>query len=327
MDKKRITGMGAALVDLFADVTEAELAALGSAKGSMSLLSESEAQTLQQKVTIHTRQSGGSIANSIAGIAALGIDTAFFGKVGGGELGEMFRQDLKKNNTMFPVTPDAELMTGRSIILITPDAERTMHTLLSASARLSGDDLDEALLQQSDIFFTEGYIWDTKGGQEAFLRAIEIVHAAGGKIAFSLSDAHCVGRHHSAFAAMLLPHIDILFANLEEAKAMFGTDDKAALATAARAMQLEAAITDGEKGAMIVTKDTIDHVSAPPVAKPLDLTGAGDQFAAGYLAGRLRGKSGAISGHMGSIAAGEVIKHFGPRPQADIQALFREHKL
>ncbi len=322
-----ITGLGAALVDLFADVTDAQLHKIGSTKASMSLISPDESEILRKSINIHTRRSGGSLANSIAGIGMLGVESRFFGKVGKDDLATMFRADMQQAGVIFPTTAHNELPTGHSLILITPDAERTMHTVLGASATIEAHELDDNMLKKSDIFFCEGYVWDTPNGQNAFLHAAEITHAGGGKVAFSLSDAQCVGRHHSAFATLITSHIDILLANMDEAHALFGTKDKNGIVTAIRAAQLDAAITNGAKGALIITADTVHEIAASPVPKPLDLTGAGDQFAAGFLAGLVQGKSAATAGHMGAIAAAEVIKHFGPRPQSDVKALLKAHAL
>lgn len=323
MDQKKYAcvGMGAALVDVFADVTEAELAAIGSPKSSMSLISPKEAAALEQAVTLHTRASGGSAGNTIAGIAALGLPTGFIGKVGRDELGDFFVKDMAAVQTAFPTTPHDDLPTGRCIVLITPDAERTMHTLLGASVATAQNDLDRDMLAQTHILFAEGYIWDSETAHAAFLEAAEIVRAHGGRVALSLSDPFCVQRHHARFEEALDSHIDIVLANQAEAEAMFGGSSTTQWATAARGLGLEAAITRGADGAVIISAEDTIAISAEEVSNIVDLTGAGDQFAAGYLSGRALGRTLAQSGRRGAIAAAEVIGHIGPRPKIDVAGL------
>ncbi len=318
--KYACVGMGAALVDVFADISEADLAALGSPKSSMSLISPAEAQKLEAAVQLHTRASGGSAGNTIAGIAALGLTTGFIGKVGQDELGAFFKDDMAAVNTAFATTPHPELPTGRCIVLITPDAERTMHTLLGASVATQADDLDRDMLAHTDILFGEGYIWDSESAHAAFLEAAEIVRHHGGRVALSLSDPFCVERHHARFEEALDSHIDIVLANQAEAEAMFGASNPLQWATAARGLGLEAAITRGAEGALLISADDTVAIHAERVANIIDLTGAGDQFAAGYLSGRALGKSLEESGRRGAIAAAEVISHIGPRPQDDVGA-------
>jgi sugar/nucleoside kinase (ribokinase family) len=325
MSKKpySVVGMGAALVDVFAHVTEDELADIGSAKASMALISPEEAQALESRVDIHTRASGGSAGNTVAGIAALGLSTGFIGKVGTDALGQFFSDDLRRVQTAFAGAPHPELPTGRCLVLITPDAERTMHTLLGASVATSIDDLDREMLAQTEILFGEAYIWDSPSAREAFLHAAAIVRENGGRVALSLSDPFCVGRHHSALEAALESHVDIMLANLSEAEALFGTSDRSALTTAARAFGIEAAITMGANGALLISHHDALHVDAERVQDVVDLTGAGDQFAAGYLSGRALGMDLAQCGRRGTLAAAEVIRHIGPRPQNDVDAVFK----
>ncbi len=317
-----VVGMGAALVDVFANVTDAVLADIGSAKGSMSLISPDEALALEARVETHTRASGGSAGNTVAGIAALGMPTGFIGKVGSDALGKFFSDDLQRVQTAFASAPHAELPTGRCLVLITPDAERTMHTLLGASVATSVADLDTEMLAQTEILFGEAYIWDSPSAREAFLSAADIVSKNGGRVALSLSDPFCVGRHHSALEAALESHVDIMLANISEAEALFGTTDRSALTTAARAFDVEAAITMGPNGALLISPTEALHVEAERVEDVVDLTGAGDQFAAGYLSGRALGIGLAHCGRRGALAAAEVIRHVGPRPHNDIAAVF-----
>lgn len=318
-----VVGMGAALVDVFANVTDAELEEIGSTKASMALISPEEAERLQDRVEIHTRASGGSAGNTVAGVAALGLPTGFIGKVGTDALGTFFSDDLARVKTAFASTPHAELPTGRCLVLITPDAERTMHTLLGASVATSVADLDHEILEQTEILFGEAYIWDSPSARDAFITAAEIVHKNGGRVALSLSDPFCVGRHHSALEAVLDTHIDIMLANISEAEALFGTTETSALTTAARAFGIEAVITKGAEGALLISQSETTHVDAEQVSDVIDLTGAGDQFAAGYLSGRALGLGLETSGRRGAVAAAEVIRHIGPRPQSDILKIFK----
>lgn len=313
---KRITGMGAALVDLFASVSEAELESLGSPKASMSLIDAAQSEAMQSRLTIDERQPGGSIANSIAGMAALGTPTGFIGKIGDDGLGHCFAEAFEAGHVRFPVTPMNTQPTGHCLVLVTPDAERTMHTVLGASVTTSVDDLDADLLAETDILFGEGYLWDSPDARAAFLEAAARVKAFGGRIAFSLADRFCVERHHDAFAALLAEHIDILLANESEITALLGTDRPAGIMAGLNPHNVLAAVTFGAEGAYVFSGDTPAHIPAQALSadRIVDLTGAGDQFAAGFLAGLHAGKSPEDAAAMGNNAAAAVIQHIGPRP-------------
>jgi sugar/nucleoside kinase (ribokinase family) len=310
-----ITGMGAALVDLFAAVSDEELAALGSPKASMSLIDAAQSSALQEKVAVDTHQPGGSIANSIAGMAALGMATGFIGKIGNDELGRVFTDAFTQAQVRFPVTPMDTAPTGHCLVLITPDAERTMHTVLGASVTTEINDLDAALLADTDLLFGEGYLWDSPSARDAFMAAAAKMRAQGGKVAFSLADGLCVARHHEAFMA-LLGEIDILLANEAEIEALLGTDAPDAIAEKLAAFNLVAAVTFGADGAHLFAQDNRAHVPAQKLTADeiVDLTGAGDQFAAGFLAGLHQGKAMEVAAQMGIDAASAVIRHIGPRP-------------
>ena len=316
---KLITGMGAALVDLFAHVTEAELTALGSPKASMSLVEPRQSDDMQEKLHVHERQPGGSIANSIAGIAARGVPSGFIGKIGDDALGAVFTDAFARANVRFPVTPMDAQPTGHCLVLVTPDAERTMHTVLGASVTTSAADIDAALLADTGLLFGEGYLWDSPSARTAFLTAADTVREAGGKVAFSLADGLCVARHHADFLALLDSHIDILLANEAEITALLGTDDPADVAEKLAPHNLLAAITHGSHGAHLCAGATRAHVPAQNIAdnEIVDLTGAGDQFAAGFLAGLHQGKGMEDAAAMGIDAASAVIGHIGPRPPLD----------
>ena len=310
-----ITGMGAALVDLFAAVSDQELAALGSPKASMSLIDAAPSSALQENVAVNTHRPGGSIANSIAGMAALGMATGFIGKIGNDDLGRVFTDAFTQAHVRFPVTPMETDPTGHCLVLITPDAERTMHTVLGASVTTEINDLDAALLADTGLLFGEGYLWDSPSAREAFIRAAAIVRGQGGKVAFSLADGLCVTRHHEAFMA-LLGEIDILLANEAEIEALLGTDAPDAIAEKLAAFNLMAAVTFGADGAHLFAQHNRAHVPAQKLTADeiVDLTGAGDQFAAGFLAGLHQGKTMEAAAQMGIDAASAVIRHIGPRP-------------
>ena len=317
-DNGLITGMGAALVDLFAAVSEEELAALGSPKASMSLIDAAQSSALQEYINIDTRQPGGSIANSIAGMAALGMATGFIGKIGDDHLGRVFADALTKGHVRFPAMPMTTAPTGHCLVLITPDAERTMHTVLGASVTTETKDLDAALLADTGLLFGEGYLWDSPSARDAFLEAAARVRGQGGKLAFSLADGLCVARHQQAFMG-LLDEIDILLANDAEIEALLGTDVPDAIAKKLAAYNILAAVTFGADGAHLFHKTARAHVPAQQLTADdiVDLTGAGDQFAAGFLAGLHQGKAMEAAAQMGIDAASAVIRHIGPRPPLD----------
>ena len=322
-----ITGMGAALVDLFADVDEAALDELGSPKGSMTLVDTARADALRAHVNVHTYRPGGSAANTVAGLAGLGMQGGFIGKIGDDELGRVFEGSLTDLGVTFPVTPcDAtDHPTGNCLVLVTPDAERTMHTLLGASVTTARADLDNKLLDATGILFCEGYVWDSPTARAAFLEAAARVRSGGGRIGFSLSDTFCVERHKQDFLNLFAHDIDILLANFAEAQTLLNVTDMADITAAMQKAGVDGAITCGGDGAVIVHGGEAVRVDAYAVETVTDLTGAGDQFAAGYLCGVARGRDATTCGRMGALAAAEVIQHFGPRPEKDLRPIFAEY--
>ena len=326
-DLPLITGMGAALVDLFADVSDAELDALGSPKASMSLVEPDASFAMQEKVAVHTHQPGGSAANTIAGIAALGIGAGFVGKIADDNLGRIFAEDFTRLGVAFTPQAANSLPTGHCLVLVTPDAERTMHTVLGAAVTTSTDDLDADMLAQSGLFFAEGYIWDSPSAKQAFLSAAQSVRVQGGRVAFSLADGFCVERHHADFLDLLQNHVDIVLANEAEIAALCGGDTPEIVGPKLAALDLIGAVTHGAEGVHLYDGDRFAQVSAQQIDDVVDLTGAGDQFAAGFLAGLLLDRDLEASARMGVIAASEVIRHVGPRPQHDIGAALEAAKL
>jgi sugar/nucleoside kinase (ribokinase family) len=318
-----ITGMGAALVDLFADVTDAELDALGSPKASMSLVAPEASAAMQENIAVHTHRPGGSAANTIAGIAALGVATGFVGKIADDNLGRVFAEDFGRLGVAFAPQPANGLPTGHCLVLITPDAERTMHTVLGASVTTGEADLDADVLARTGLFFAEGYMWDSPSAKQAFLTAAKAVRAQGGKVAFSLADGFCVERHHADFLDLLKNHVDIVLANEAEITALCGSDAPALVAEKLAALHLIGAVTHGAKGVYVFGADQVRLIDAQLIDDVVDLTGAGDQFAAGFLTGLHKGRSLEDAARMGVIAASEVIRHIGPRPQHDIGAALK----
>jgi sugar/nucleoside kinase (ribokinase family) len=329
MSSTLITGMGAALVDLFANVSDQQLQELGSAKASMSLIDAAQSVRLQAGVEVHSQRPGGSAANTVAGIAALGQSAGFLGKTGDDALGQIFSDAFEALNVSFPVTPcDAsQHPTGHCLVLITPDAERTMHTVLGASVMTARDDMDGELLSRTGLLFSEGYVWDSPSARDGFLSAAQSVRAQGGKVAFSLADGFCVERHHADFLALLDGQVDIVLANKVEAEALFGCNDAAGLAAKMQGTDVLLSVTLGAEGALIIDATGARLVAAERVSDVVDLTGAGDQYAAGFLAALHNGVSPEKAAHIGHLAASEVIRHIGPRPQSDVRALLAKHGL
>jgi sugar/nucleoside kinase (ribokinase family) len=243
------------------------------------------------------------------------------GKTGQDEFGEVFAHDLRALGVHFTTSPSDDLPTGRCLSFVTPDAQRSMIVNLGAASQISKSDIDVAVVQNSAITYLEGYQFDQPSAQDAFRLAAQIAHAAGRKVALTLSDVFCVERHRDAFQAMIAKDVDILFANEAEAKALYQTDDWAEVVARARAQTDIAVLTRSERGALIAAGDMTYDVPAHPVGSVVDTTGAGDLYAAGFLFGMTQGKDLAEAGRIGAIAASEVISHYGPRPQVLLAGL------
>jgi sugar/nucleoside kinase (ribokinase family) len=316
--------IGNAIVDVIAATDDAFLAAEGLDKGSMRLIDAAEATRLYGRMGPAREISGGSAGNTAAGIAMLGGRAGFVGQVADDQLGEVYAHDVRSIGVEFttPPRPAGEVPTARSLVLVTPDAQRTMNTFLGAAQHLETAALDEEQVRAAAILYLEGYLWDPETPRAAMERAIDVARAAGGQIAFTLSDSFCIERHRDSFNALIdSGRLDILFANEAEIVELTGeTDfDAAVAATAERVKVL--VVTRGEKGAVSVESGDQCEVPAEPVERIVDTTGAGDLFAAGFLAGRAQGRSNADCLRMGAIAAAEVISHYGARPEADLKAL------
>ena len=317
-----VLGIGNALVDVLSHEKDERLAELGLVKGAMHLIDESQAATIYDAMGPAVQISGGSAANTIVGVASFGARAQYVGKVRDDELGRVFAHDLRSVGVGYDtVAPASGPPTGRCLIMITPDAQRTMNTFLGASVHLTPADIDPALMARAKIVYLEGYLFDPPAAQEAFRTAARLTHAAGGKVALTLSDAFCVDRHRAAFLDLVEHHVDILFANEAEIRSLYEAPDFDAALQAVRRRCEVAALTRSERGSVIVSGDAVHVVDAHPVDALVDTTGAGDLYAAGFLVGRTRGLALPVCGRLGSLAAAEVISHVGARPAAPLADL------
>ena len=324
MPQYDLAGIGNALVDVVAQTDDAFLEANGLAKGAMTLVDAPSADALYEKMPAGMESSGGSCGNTMAGFAALGGRGAYIGKVSDDQFGGVFRHDMRSIGCAFdtPAAKDGP-STGRCLVLVTPDAQRTMCTYLGAASGLTPADLDKAVLQSAKVVYMEGYLFDQPPAQKAFVHAAEIAHAAGGEVSVTLSDGFCVDRHRAAFRHLVEAHIDILFANEVEICSLYEVDDFDDALQQVRGHCRVACLTRSEKGAVVLSGDEVHIVDAEPVGQVLDTTGAGDQFAAGFLYGYTQGRDPHSCGRIGAIAAAEVIQHYGARPEADLKALVK----
>ena len=324
-----ILGIGNAIVDVLAPCDYDFLLAHGLNKGGMSLIDEATAEKLYEAMGQTIVVSGGSAANTIIGAAGLGARAAFIGKVKHDDLGHMFTHDIRAAKVDFETRPATDgPASARCLILVTPDGQRTMQTFLGACQALSEADIDAARVAAAQITYLEGYLWDPPAAKTAFLKAAGIAHAAGRKVALTLSDAFCVDRYRDEFLELIRSRaIDILFANESELHALYQTADFKTAVAQLREEDILAAVTRSEKGSLIVTREETHAVNAFPIDNLVDTTGAGDLFAAGFLAGLSREQSLTDCARLGALAAAEVIQHYGARPQTDLKALAAENGL
>jgi sugar/nucleoside kinase (ribokinase family) len=310
-----VVGIGNAIVDVLSEADEQLLVDHGLAKGTMSLIDGERADLLYSRLGKRTECSGGSAANTMVGIASLGGSSAYIGKVRDDALGRLFRDDIREAGVIFESSPaPAGPGTGRCLVLVTPDAQRTMQTYLGASATLTTDNLDPELISSGRITYLEGYLYDPPPAKEAFLEAARIAHGAGRKVALSLSDRFCVKRHRSEFVELIDSHIDILFANEDEIVSLYRTETFDHAVEALKGRCAMAALTRGAAGSVVLAGGETFRVEAEPVTRLVDTTGAGDLFASGFLFGLTDGRDPVACGKIGSIAAAEVVSHFGARP-------------
>ncbi|HBA43498.1 MAG TPA: adenosine kinase [Alphaproteobacteria bacterium] len=317
-----ILGIGNAIVDVIAHADDRFLTDRGITKGGMTLIDADGATSLYGDMAPGIEMSGGSAANTIAGAASLGARAAYIGKVRNDQLGEVFTHDIRAIGVHYD-TPLAETgpPTARCLILVTPDAQRSMNTFLGASQELGPDDVDAALVAAATITYLEGYLWDPVHAKAAFRKAMDIAHGAGRQVAMTLSDSFCVDRYRQEFRELVDHQIDILFANEDEIKSLYEVDDFDDALQAVRGKCDIVALTRSEKGSVILTGDEVHVIDAAPVAKVVDTTGAGDLFAAGFLYGITNGLGPAESAGIGGRAAAEVISHMGARPEIDLKTL------
>ena len=329
MKSYQVVGIGNAMVDVLAHTTDLFLAEAGIGKGIMQLIDMQRAVELYARIGPAKEISGGSAANTIAGIAQLGGRTAYVGKVKDDQLGRIFAHDLRAQGAEYATAMaprDAEHETGRCIILVTPDGERSMNTYLGVTEFLEPSDILEPQMAEADWIYLEGYRFDGPKSQQAFAKAIAACKAAGGQVSITLSDPFCIGRHRAAFRKVVRDDVNLLFANRAEILSLYETEDfDAALALAAGEVAI-VACTEGANGAHILSGGQRWHVPAFPV-KVMDATGAGDLFAGAFLWGLAEGYGLETCGRMGCLAASEVISHIGARPEADLRQLFRQHGL
>ena len=317
-----VLAIGNAIVDVIAEAGDDFLEREGLTKGSMRLIDAGEATRLYDAMAPGLEASGGSAANTAAGVAALGGRAGFIGQVAPDQLGEVFSHDIRAAGVEFTTAAqDFGVPTARCLILVTPDAQRTMNTFLGASQHLPVAALDERQIADAAILYLEGYLWDPEEPRYAMLRAIEVARGAGRRVAFTLSDTFCIERHRAGFNQLIDGgRVDILFANEAEIQALAGIAHFDSAVEAVRGKVETLVVTRSEKGAIAVAGEERAGVPAEP-ARVVDTTGAGDLFAAGFLAGQAQGRGLEASLRLGAIAAAEVISHYGARPEADLKAL------
>jgi len=321
-----VIAIGNAIVDVMAAASDELIEELGMAKGGMTLIDEDGARDLYAAMGPAREISGGSAANTLAGLSALGAQCAFVGQVADDQLGAVFAHDIRAVGIDFDTAPRAgEPSTARCLIFVTPDGQRTMNTFLGASQFLPAAALDEDAVSGAGILYLEGYLWDPEEPRAAMRSAIAAARAAGRKVAFTLSDGFVIARHGDDFRALIADgQIDILFANEAELAALTGEDDFETGLASLEGQVETLVVTRSDKGAVAMRGGERAEVAAEPIAKVIDTTGAGDLFAAGFLFGTIREEALAVCLRRGAIAAAEIISHYGARPEADLQALMAE---
>lgn len=317
-----VVGIGNALVDVIAHADDGFIERHGLTKGSMTLIETGRAVELYRALGSAVEMSGGSAANTMCGVASFGGRAAYVGKVSDDDLGSVFGHDLLAVGVTFRAgAPTEGVPTGRCIIVVTPDAQRTMNTYLGVSSLLCVPDVDEATVAAGQVLYMEGYLYDRDDAKEAFRHAARVAHDNGRRVSLTLSDSFCVDRHRADFLSLVRDEVDVLFGNTDELCSLYETDSfDDAMAAVRRDCHL-AAITVGAEGSYVVTPDEVVHIGAYPVQRVVDTTGAGDLYAAGFLYGLTNGRTLVDCGRLGSIAASEVISHVGPRPLVELRTL------
>lgn len=326
MKRYQVVGIGNAIVDVFAQADDTFLELMGIEKGIMQLVERARGELLYGAMENRVQAAGGSVANTLAGIGSLGLTTAFIGRVHDDALGRFYADKMAEEGTDFvnPPVAGGELPTSRSMIFVAPDGERSMNTYLGISSELGPQDVADEVAGSADVLFLEGYLYDKPQGKAAFERAAKLCRAGGGRAGIALSDPFCVDRHRSDFRR-LVRDLDYVIGNEHEWSSLYETDLDSALKQAGQDAGLVVCTRSGDEVIVIRGSERV-HVPVTRVV-PVDATGAGDQFAAGFLYGMVLGRDLATAGRMGCVAAAEVIGHFGARPETDMKALFRAHNL
>ena len=315
MSTAEVVGVGNAIVDVIGQVDEDFISTHDLNRGSMTLIDEPRAEELTEFMPEGLKESGGSAANTMVGVASFGRSSAYIGKVRDDALGAAFIEDIRKAGVGFDVTPASDgPATARCLIQVTPDGQRTMNTFLGASSVLTTADIDEALVAGAKVLYCEGYLWDLEEAKAAIRHAMDIARANSVTASLTLSDPFAVDRHRGEWLTLIADKVDLLFGNTDEVESLLGTDNIDKIVTDLRAMTETACVTKGREGSIIVTADEVIEIPVVEVDKRVDTTGAGDLYAAGVLAGLAAGRSLADAGQMGSCAAAEIITHIGARP-------------
>ncbi len=323
-----VVGIGNAIVDIIARCDDAFLSKRNLDKGFMRLIDSNEAAGLYEEMGPATERSGGSVANSIAGLASLGAECGFIGRVAADQFGGIFRHDIRSLGIAYATEPAVDgAPTARCLVLVTPDGERTMNTFLGASVDLTAADIDAELISAAKVVYLEGYLFDKDEAKSAFRQAAKLAKDAGAKVALSLSDPFCVDRHRDDFRALVKDGADIVFANEKEITSLYETNTFLEAADAAMQDCEMAVLTRSEAGSLIVGGGETTEIAAEPVSEVVDATGAGDLYAAGFLFGLTKGLPIADCGRLGSLAAAEAISHIGARPEANLVELAKDRGL
>jgi sugar/nucleoside kinase (ribokinase family) len=321
-----VLGLGNSLVDIIAQTGDAYLHAQEMVKGAMTLIDEDRAEALYAARVEPRIVSGGSAANTIVGVASFGVKSAYIGKVKNDDLGYAFIEDIRATGVAFDTRPAEDgPATGRCFVYVTPDGERTMNTYLGASTYLSTADVDEAVVRAARFVYLEGYMWDRPAAKSAFQKAAEIARQAGHRVSLTLSDSFCVDRFRGEFIDLMRRGlVDTLFSNTEEILSLYQTPHLTEALDAVRREGVLAIVTRSEKGSIVIDGRATREVPAYPVARVVDTTGAGDMFAAGFLAGLAKGSDLETCARLGALAAAEIIQHLGARPLVSLAQLARE---
>jgi len=325
MQTHHVVGIGNAIVDIIGRCDDAFLARHGCAKGSMQLVDAAAVSKLYADMGPGVEISGGSVANTTVGVASLGGKAGFIGKTAADQFGQVFAHDIRAAGVTFstPAAPAGSEPTGRSLILVTPDGQRTMNTFLGVSPEVGADEVDADLIASARVVYLEGYLFDRPQAKAAFRQAAGIATKAGRQVALSLSDAFCVDRHRAEFLELIRSSVDILFANEAEVTSLYETSSFDEAARRVQADTKLAALTRSEKGSVILGRGSSISVPAEPIAEVVDTTGAGDLYAAGFLYGIATGRDLETAGRLGSLAAAEIISHIGARPEKKLEDLAR----